>query len=192
MAVGSGLAGAIVVGGVAGFVAGTALAGLVLVASRRREPLEARRGRARMVGDLPFAADLMVACLRAGQPLGGAVEATAAALGGPLGERLAHVGAQIRLGADPDTAWAALGDERHLGPLTRAVRRATAGGAPVADVLTRLADDARHEARAAAAAAARKVGVQAIAPLGLCFLPAFVLIGIIPVIAGLAAEVLSP
>jgi pilus assembly protein TadC len=167
------------------------LAGLVLVVSRRQEPLEARRGRARMVGDLPFAAELMVACLRAGQPLGGAVETTAAALGGPLGERLAYVGARIRLGADPDAAWAALGDERHLGSFARAMRRAAAGGAPVADVLTRLADDARHEARAAAAAAARKVGVQAIAPLGLCFLPAFVLIGIIPTIAGFATEVLS-
>ncbi|MPZ96075.1 MAG: type II secretion system protein, partial [Propionibacteriales bacterium] len=30
----------------------------------------------------------------------------------------------------------------------------------------------------------RSVGVRAAAPLGLCFLPAFVLIGIVPAIAG--------
>ncbi|MFD0891079.1 type II secretion system F family protein, partial [Streptosporangium algeriense] len=65
-------------------------------------------------------------------------------------------------------------------------------GAPVADILTRLADDARQEARSAASAAALRVGVQAVAPLGLCFLPAFVCLGIVPVVAGLAGDVLFP
>jgi pilus assembly protein TadC len=67
--------------------------------------------------------------------------------------------------------------------------RAALSGAPVADVLSRLADDARREVRASSTAAARRVGVQAVAPLGLCFLPAFVFLGIIPVVAGLAGQV---
>jgi pilus assembly protein TadC len=145
-----------------------------------------------MAADLPFAVDLMVACVRAGQPLGGAIDATAQALGGPLGERLAWVGGRVRLGADPESAWSALAGERPLGSLARAMSRAAASGSPVADVLIRLADDARHEARAGSSAAARRVGVQAVAPLGLCFLPAFVLLGIVPVIAGLATQVLLP
>lgn len=62
----------------------------------------------------------------------------------------------------------------------------------MADVLTRLADDAREASRTNAVSAARKVGVKAVAPLGLCFLPAFVLLGIIPVIAGLASTILLP
>jgi pilus assembly protein TadC len=70
--------------------------------------------------------------------------------------------------------------------------RAAASGAPVAETLTRLADDSRAAARVAAVTAARRVGVQVVAPLGLCFLPAFVLLGIVPVIAGLAADVLLP
>jgi hypothetical protein len=36
------------------------------------------------------------------------------------------------------------------------------------------------------------VGVKAVAPLGLCFLPAFVLLGIIPVVAGLASAIILP
>ncbi len=131
----------------------------------------------------------MVACLRAGQPVSGAVEAAARAMGGPLGERLAWVNGQLRLGALPEAAWSALEHDRPLAALARGMTRASLSGAPVADVLTRLADDARHEARAASSAAARRVGVQAVAPLGLCFLPAFVFLGIIPVVAGLAAQV---
>ncbi|WP_245646751.1 type II secretion system F family protein [Microtetraspora niveoalba] len=145
-----------------------------------------------MAADLPFAVDLMVACLRAGQPVIGAVETVAEAVAGPLGERLSWVGGQMRLGADPESAWDALAHDPPLAPLARTMIRAVRRGAPVAEVLTRLADDARQAARASSSAAARKAGVQAVAPLGLCFLPAFVLLGIVPVVAGLAVQVLLP
>jgi pilus assembly protein TadC len=79
-----------------------------------------------------------------------------------------------------------------MGRLSRAMSRAAQSGAPVADVLTRLADDAREALRAESVASARRVGVMAVAPLGLCFLPAFVLLGIIPVIAGLASTIIIP
>ncbi|MBB2908966.1 pilus assembly protein TadC [Streptosporangium becharense] len=180
------------VGGMPGGVAGTAGATIALVVLRRREPSELRRERERVAADLPLAADLMVACLRAGQPITGALDVTAEAIGGPLGDRLVWVGGQLRLGATPETAWQALATERPLTFLARTMNRAALSGAPVADVLTRLADDSRHAARAASAAAVQRVGVQVVAPLGLCFLPAFVFLGIIPVVAGLASEVLLP
>ncbi len=182
----------LMLGGVSGAVAGALVAGGVLVAVQRREPAEARRRRERVAADLPFAADLMVACLRAGQPVGGAVDAVAEAIGGPLGERLSWIGGQLRLGADPEAAWGALAQDPPLASLARTMIRATRRGAPVAEVLTRLADDARRAGRASSSAAARKAGVQAVAPLGLCFLPAFVFLGIIPVVAGLAGQVLLP
>lgn len=187
-----GLAGFLVVGGFSGLVVGGLFACCVLVVAARREPAELRRRRERMAEDLPFAADLMVACLRAGRPLTGAVETVAEAVGGPLGERLAWVGAQMRLGADPETAWAALATEPPLAALARTMSRAAQSGAPVADVLLRLGDDARRAARAASSAAARRAGVQVVAPLGLCFLPAFVFLGIVPVVVGLAAQILLP
>ncbi len=186
------LIGFLVVGGIPGVLVGTLLGVCAAAVARRREPAELRRRRERMTADLPFSADLMVACLRAGQPLSAAIDTAAEAVGGPLGERLSWVGGQIRLGADPEVAWAALADERALASLARTMSRAVQSGAPVADVLTRLADDARHRARAASSGAARRVGVQAVAPLGLCFLPAFVFLGIIPVVAGLAGQILLP
>jgi Flp pilus assembly protein TadB len=186
------LLGFLVVGGIPGILAGALLGASAAAVASRREPTELRRRRERMTADLPFSADLMVACLRAGQPVTAAIDSAAEAVGGPLGERLSWVGGQVRLGADPEAAWSALVDERALASLARTMTRAVQSGAPVADVLTRLADDARHGARAASSAAARRVGVQAVAPLGLCFLPAFVFLGIIPVVAGLAAQVLLP
>jgi Flp pilus assembly protein TadB len=179
-------------GGVAGVVAGLAGSLAVPLILRRREPAALRRERDRVTADLPLAADLMVACLRAGQPITGALDVTVLAIGGPLGDRLAWVSRQLRLGADPESAWSALAGERSLAPLARTMSRAALSGAPVADVLARVSDDSRHAARAMSAAAARRVGVQAVAPLGLCFLPAFVLLGIVPVVAGLAGEVLIP
>ena len=44
------------------------------------------------------------------------------------------------------------------------------------------ADELREQRRASARERARSVGVKTAAPLGLCFLPAFVLIGIVPTI----------
>ncbi|MEV7908089.1 type II secretion system F family protein [Streptomyces anulatus] len=128
----------------------------------------------------------------AGTAHAGAVDVTVEAIGGPIGDRLAWVSGQLRLGATPEDAWQALAAERPLAPLARTMSRAALSGAPVADVLTRLSDDSRQAARAASSAAARRVGVQAVAPLGLCFLPAFVCLGIIPVVASLAGDVLIP
>ncbi|WP_371781431.1 type II secretion system F family protein [Streptosporangium subroseum] len=188
----AGLMAALAVGGTPGLVVGVVGFAIVLVVMRRREPPELRRQRARVTADLPLAADLMVACLRAGQPISGAIGVTVEAIGGPLGDRLAWVNGQLRLGAAPESAWQVLASERSLAPLARTMSRAALSGAPVADVLIRLADDSRQAARAASSAAAQRVGVQAVAPLGLCFLPAFVFLGIIPVVAGLAGEVLLP
>ncbi|MEU8250154.1 type II secretion system F family protein [Nonomuraea sp. NPDC048916] len=164
-------------------------AGMIL--HRRADPVD-QHIRRRIAADLPFAADLMAACLLAGQPVSAAIEIAAAAVDNPLGERLSWVSSQLRLGADPEPTWAYLARDPATGSLARAMSRAAQSGAPVADVLTRLADDAREAANAASVAAARSVGVKAVAPLGLCFLPAFVLLGIIPVIAGLAATIVLP
>ena len=71
----------------------------------------------------------------------------------------------------------------------RGVRRRRARRWPAAS--PSLADQCRHDAAHAAAAAAERAGVLIAGPLGLCFLPAFVCLGIAPVVAGLAGEVLQ-
>jgi Flp pilus assembly protein TadB len=182
----------LLISGSAGVVAGLLLTPTIGLILHRKEPPQTQRDREQIAADLPFAADLMTACLLAGRPVSAATEIAATAIGGPLGRRLAWVSSQLRLGADPEPTWAALAKDPALGQLSRAMSRAAQSGAPVADVLTRLADDARNAARAASIATARSVGVKAVAPLGLCFLPAFVLLGIIPVIAGLASTITIP
>jgi hypothetical protein len=54
----------------------------------------------------------------------------------------------------------------------------------VADAMLRLADDLRSRSRADVERRARAVGVQAALPLGACLLPSFVLIGVVPLVAG--------
>lgn len=69
--------------------------------------------------------------------------------------------------------------------------RAAEGGAPVANTVARIAASARAEAGAEASRVARRAGVMAVGPLGLCFLPAFVVLGVVPAIVGLAEPLLS-
>ncbi|MGP3962867.1 type II secretion system F family protein [Nonomuraea sp. 3N208] len=188
----AGLATAALVGGTIGILAGLLISPAAGIYLHKKKPRRTQREHERITNDLPFAADLMTACLLAGRPVSAATEIAADAIRGPLGERLTWVSSQLRLGADPEPTWALLAKDPALGQLSRAMTRAAQSGAPVADVLTRLADDAREAIRAASVASARRVGVKAVAPLGLCFLPAFVLLGIIPVIAGLASTIVLP
>jgi pilus assembly protein TadC len=158
----------------------------------RLEPRAARVRRARLVADLPVAVDLLAACLRGGSSWGESIDAVATAVGGPVGAELHWVAARIRLGADPAATWLALADEPALAGLARMAARASESGSALASTLARLAEDQRRTARAEAAARARAAGVRAVAPLGLCFLPAFVLIGIVPAITGIATSILIP
>nr|WP_239130686.1 type II secretion system F family protein [Actinoplanes nipponensis] len=157
---------------------------------RRREPADVRAARLRAVADLPLGADLLAAVLRAGAPVDRAVSAVADALGGPLGERLARVGRSLRLGAEPGEAWAHLADMPGAGRLVAAAVRSSASGGALAGALTRLADDLRGDRAVAVEAAAHRAGVLIVLPLGLCFLPAFVLAGLVPVVVAVLGDVL--
>jgi Flp pilus assembly protein TadB len=179
-------------GGALGAVFGALVGVAVFHSFGRLGQAERQRREARLIADLPVAVDLLAACLRGGTPWSNAVEAVAEAIGGPLGEELQGVAVQIRLGADPAVAWLSLTDEPALAPLARTAVRAMQGGAPPAASLTRLARDQRHAARSAAATRARIAGIKALLPLGLCFLPAFVLLGIVPAVAGIAATLVTP
>ncbi|WP_243717792.1 type II secretion system F family protein [Actinomadura sp. KC345] len=184
--------GAVTVGWPAGVVIGILAAVAVWFSFGRLGNGERRRRQARLIADLPVAVDLLAACLRGGAPWHDAVAAVAGAVGGPLGDRLHGVSVQIRLGADPSEAWLALAEEPMLAPLARSAVRAASTGAALAPSLSRLARDQRRVARSAAAARARAAGIRALAPLGLCFLPAFVLLGVVPAIAGIASTILLP
>lgn len=157
----------------------------------RLEPGARRRERARSRHDLPLAADLFASCVLGGADPAQAAQVVAAAVAGPLGARLDAVARALRLGLDPVHAWTGLAEVPELVGWARTCARAASTGAPLADVVVGIADDARAHRRTTSAAAARRAGVLATLPLGLCFLPAFVLIGVVPLIASFIGPLLE-
>lgn len=149
-----------------------------------------RRERAALCAQVPLTADLLAGCLASWCAPAEAAEAVAGAVGEPMAGRLATVAAEIRTGADAEESWARFGAEPALAPLARCLARAAASGAPPAAGLARLAEGCRAAAATAAQGRVRRAGVLAAAPLGLCFLPAFVLVGVVPVVTGLAGSFL--
>ena len=97
----------------------------------------------------------------------------------------------FRLGAAGMEAWGPVHADDPLAPLARAFVRSGTTGAPLAETVAAVADEQRRAARWSAEAAARRAGVLAVGPLAVCFLPAFVLIGVVPVILAVAGEVLT-
>lgn len=185
--VGAALAVGLLIGGPAGWVAG-AVAGVLSGRALRRSAGDGRRElRAAVVRDLPGACDLLAVCLAAGLPVGGALAAVGEADAGPVGDQLRRVAALYRLGAEPRRAWGEVPEE--LAGLGRALVRAGESGASVVPALRSLAADGRAGARNEAEAAVRRAGVWVLAPLGACFLPAFLCLGVVPLVLGIAGEV---
>ncbi|MBM7771402.1 pilus assembly protein TadC [Actinokineospora baliensis] len=144
-----------------------------------------RPPRPRKVDSLHLAAtwDLLAACLRAGLPVPTAVSAVSDDL--PV---LRGVAEQLALGADPRQAWAAALECPHTKGLARAARRTALSGAGLAEVAGRLAEEVRGQVEHQAEARAQRATVLITLPLGLCFLPAFLCLGVLPVVLGLVAR----
>jgi pilus assembly protein TadC len=137
--------------------------------------------------------DLLAACLRSGMAVSTAASATAPTAPAPLARMLNRAADLLALGAEPATAWtnATRPVDNHADALLRLARRSASSGAALAQGVAELADQSRHDAADAASAAAERASVLIAGPLGLCYLPAFVCLGIVPVVAGLAGDVLG-
>jgi pilus assembly protein TadC len=141
--------------------------------------------------ELAGAWELLAACLRAGMPVAAAVRAVAERLGAPAGPVLRRTAELLVLGADPVQAWQSASECPSTARLARAARRSGRSGIALAESLTRLAAEVRAGARERSEARAQRAGVLIAAPLGLCFLPAFLAIGVVPVLIGLAAGLMQ-
>jgi pilus assembly protein TadC len=180
----------LIVGGIAGLAIGIGAAVIAVRVVRRIEPAEVRRARAAAVAELPFAADLLAAALRSGVPMERAIRTTGEAVGGPLGQELVRVADGFGLGLEAPVAWAGLRAMPGADRMADVAIRSVDSGAALARTLERLADDLRSARTVSVEAAAQRVGVLIVLPLGLCFLPAFVLAGIVPVIVAVLGDVL--
>jgi len=188
-AVGAGTCAWLFVGGPLGPVAGVVVAALSWQVLAGVEPPASRRDREEVERTLPHLIDLFASTLRAGaEPVSGLAQ-VCAALPGPAATRLAPVVDQTRWGASAAEAWDAVADDEALAPLARAMVRSQTSGASVVLAVERLADELEREALARAEDAARRVGVSAAVPLGVCLLPAFLLLGVVPTVASLLGSV---
>lgn len=181
----AGVAALAFVGGPLGLLAAPLTAAGCWRAIARAEPAHVRRERDELRRELPHLARLLAAALAAGAAPAEAAQAVADALPGPGGARLSRAAARLRLGADPVAVWHGLADEPALAPLARALARGQASGASVVVSVERLGEELARASRADAEDRARRVGVKAAVPLGVCLLPAFLLIGIVPIVGGL-------
>ena len=89
-------------------------------------------------------------------------------------------------------AWSELADDEVWGPVARDVARSARSGTSLVEVLYVHADEARLARREVTLQRARTAGVRSVVPLMACFLPAFILVGVVPIIAGLLERLLSP
>ncbi len=185
-----GLATAVLVGGPTGLVGAAVVGTAVLLGARR---LQRGPAQATTVEPLVLAGgwDLLAACLRAGLPVPPAVRAVAAGLPDPAGTALRRAGELLALGAAPEQAWEPALTCPDTTRMARIARRSGRSGTALATSLASLAAEARAGARERSEARAQRAGVLITGPLGLCFLPAFLLIGVVPVVIGLASRLVS-
>lgn len=168
------------VGGGGGLVIGVLAAAAVHRLLGRLESAAHRASREQRAAALPVALDLLAICLRAGNPLVLAVETVADALPGPLAADLTAAARLQWLGADPVVAWAEHEQDPVLAPVVRLIRRSAGSGSRLAAAFERLADERRAAETTAGERRAGRAAVLATIPLGLCYLPAFVCLGVIP------------
>jgi hypothetical protein len=191
VAVGAAAAGAL------GWAAAGATAGLLLAAITAGAGVLATRRGGRPGGvlapepdtDLAAGWQLLAVCLEAGLPVALAVTAAAEPLRGVVGARLRRTAGLLELGADASAAW--LAAEQLPALATFAAGRSAGTGSALAQVARAEAERIRAGLLDTAQAKAQRAAVLITAPLGVCFLPAFMVLGIAPVVVGLAGEVLA-
>ena len=130
----------------------------------------------------------MAALVQIGMPDSATLRIVGAATPDPLGTLLTGVARELELGQVASRAWAPLSAGPDTGALADAMVRASASGAPVASQLRRLASDARRDYYSLAQAATRSAGVRVVLPLGLCYLPSFFLLAVVPIVASLVTD----
>ncbi|WP_231642509.1 type II secretion system F family protein [Saccharomonospora sp. NB11] len=146
-------------------------------------------GRARAVPDDPaLALDLLSACLTAGTPVPTAVSAVAEVTTGRTAEVLRATAHALSLGASPDVAWQRARAHPATAELARAACRTASSGSAFAAQAAALAERIRTAEDDRVEARAQRTSVLVAGPLGLCFLPAFFCLGVIPVVVGLASR----
>lgn len=139
----------------------------------------------------PLLVDVLAVVLAAGAAPSQALRGAAELAGPALGAELRQVAHRLDLGVEPARAWAELRERPDLAGMARAIVRTTATGSSPVPLLQAEAQQRRELRSTRVRARAAKVAALATLPLGLCFLPAFLLLGVVPIVATLVLPLLG-
>lgn len=130
--------------------------------------------------------ELIAAMLHTGAGIGRALELVAAVASPEYSRALRPVVGAMAIGADWETAWRS-SDVRSpdILALRDSLGFAALTGAPSSAILYAQAVRIRRERFRAAEKRAASLGVKLVIPLGLCSLPAFICLGVVPVLLAL-------
>ena len=146
------------------------------------EPRATRRRRSRLIMEVPQALELMAACLAAGLPARTACAAVVQAFDGPVADDLGQVLSLLELGTSDVESWRAIQDHPQLGLAAMDMARSVESGTSMVEGLKHHAAAAREVRRGALQTRARAVGVRSVLPMMVCFIPSFMLLGIVPAV----------
>lgn len=146
----------------------------------------AREHRTEHTLDAALALDLLAGLLQSGQGLVPGLELLGTHV--PGAAPLRRVAALLRVGVDWDEAWSAHEPERSdpgLQELAGELRFAHHTGAPTASLLRSTAAALRRRRRREAEMRAGTLATRLVLPLGLCQLPSFLCLGVVPLVLAL-------
>ncbi|WLQ07289.1 type II secretion system F family protein [Arthrobacter oryzae] len=133
--------------------------------------------------DTAMMLELIGAMLDAGSGIGRALELIAHSASPEYHRSLRPVVSALAIGADWETAWRSSESRTpELLVLRQALGFAALTGAPSSAILYAQAARLRRERYRAAEKRAAALGVRLVVPLGLCSLPAFICLGVVPVL----------
>jgi pilus assembly protein TadC len=136
--------------------------------------------------DAAMMLELVAAMLDAGSGIGRSLDLVAAAASAQYRESLRPVVSALAIGADWETAWRSSAVRLpEILELRDALGFAALTGAPSSAILYAQAARLRRETFRAAEKRAASLGVKLVVPLGLCSLPAFICLGVVPVLLAL-------
>jgi Flp pilus assembly protein TadB len=137
--------------------------------------------RAARSDEVPLLLELLGAMLEAGLALPRALEVAAGVADGP-GPALLRASAALRLGTEWDHAWPDAVPGSAIDELREALGFAASTGAPSAELLYSRARQLRRSRHRELEKRAAALGVRLVIPLGVCSLPAFLCLGVVPVL----------
>jgi tight adherence protein B len=133
--------------------------------------------------DLIFVLQATNVCLQAGLSVIRSLEAIGAGINGPEGEALMRTAAALKRGVDWQEAW----DNRLaiLSPLADILEPSFRHGRPLGDQIDAFIRRYCSEAESEITQKGEKLAVKTLIPLGLCYLPSFIILGLIPLMIAL-------